>query len=331
MATFQEKKLAAFEAAERARKRARLAAMIGVALLTAVPVTGVLWFAVPAILALLACVFWYLVFQNLKSRGSTSAPVVEGMNPPERPAAAALGSEPPTHAPPEPAGQAIEDWVSLQLRLPESLTFKTENGEEVVLAAGPRDILFRLSFASEREDQDSDAIDYPVCDLRLCDDQDTWWQVSTYFEPYDLTAPLERGTGPIHFWQDVPQAWKEALETSCLISGVESLLDSRERIELSVGDRSVTMMFKYQGPEIDVGWLDSEGKLVVRVAKMHYELWKDREFDDIVDGVTFGYLLDPEGILLPTSPEAHWSEWNVWEEDLGEDRPLPVLSKVIPT
>ncbi len=334
MATFLEEKMAAveIEAARRARNRARWAAIVGVALLTATAATGAAWLAIPAAVALLVSLFWFLVFQNLKRRLPASIDLSQRASPVAGAKRAASEIEPETESAaqpaPEPAGPVIEDRVSLRLSLPRPLTLPTESGEAVAFDAGPREVSFRLFFAPERESRDRDAIDYPGCDLRLRDDEGTWWQVSTFLDPGALTQPLETGVGPICFWADAPGAWWEALQSSCLITGVASLLDSRERIELSVGDRAVTIMFKNQGPQIDVAWLGSEGKLVVRAAKMHYERWKDGEFDDIVDGVTFGYLLDPEDILLPTAPAAHWGQWSAWEEDSGEERPWPTLSRV---
>ncbi len=76
---------------------------------------------------------------------------------------------------------------------------------------------------------------------------------------------------------------------------------------------------------MDLAWLDAEERVVVRAAKMYYEVWEPGESRDIVDGVTFTFLLEPSEFLPLAEPAAHWRDWAAWEDDDGSARPEPVF------
>lgn len=317
MATFLEQKLAALDAAQRRSKRIRLLAAVAVACFTAVPLSGQLWLAAPGLAALVAALMMRLRSSSSRPAASAADSTAEA----NQPATAAA----PAHPLPEPAGAVREGSVEWSLELTRPLRLRTERGEDVLLGAGSHPATLRLSHPAERPAA-RDAIDHPRCDFRVRGDDGSWWQTRTYLDPDTFTRPLERADRPIHLWEDAPPSWKIALAENCLLTGVRQLLDSRERIELPVGDRSLTIMFKHQGPELDFGWLDEERQVVVRVAAMHYETWEDGEFRDIVDQVTFAYLLEPRELAPLLFPENHWPTWGAWETDTGEERLPPVFA-----
>ena len=321
MPTFLEQKMAAVEAAQKKRKRARLLAVAAIALFAAAPATGQLWLAALGLAALAAS-----AVMTLRSRSRTPTASQPAATAASGAKVAGGTTELPTHALPEPAGRERREAVGCTLDLKKPVRLRTADGGSVRLETGSHEARFRLTHPPERPTED-DAIDYPHCELAVRDEEGSWWRTETYVDPDLFTRPLEKPDRPILFWEHAPDPWKSALAESCVLADVRQLLDSRDRIDLPVGDRTVKMMFKYQGPRLDLGWVEDERRLVVRASGMYYEIWDEGEFRDIVDRVTFAYLLDPSEVLPLTAPDAHWPTWGAWEEDAGDGPPEPVFER----
>jgi len=70
METFREKKLAAFEAAERARRKGQLAAVVGVGMLATAASAGEAWLVAGGVLALAATLHWFVQARRALPRSS---------------------------------------------------------------------------------------------------------------------------------------------------------------------------------------------------------------------------------------------------------------------
>ena len=226
---------------------------------------------------------------------------------------------------PEPAGPPSPSPVRVELDLTEQRSWATEDGRRLTLGPGVVEARFRLGFHPGREPEEAFAQDFPVLDTWVADPDGTWWSTSTFLHPGALTAALTPdglpdSRGKVRFWSDAPAAWRRALGERCLLSGVRDLLDSRERFQLPVGDTEVTVTLKYQGPRLDVAWLEEDRALLVRAAGMVYEIWEGDEYREGVDQVCFGYPVDPSAILPITAPAVNWTGFEQWFE---RDEPEP--------
>ncbi len=240
--------------------------------------------------------------------------------------------EEPVHPLPEPPGRVLDGWIETTLTLEEPRRYPTEDGEDLELQAGNVDAAFCLRFRPERSDEDeTDAL---IAGLRIRSMDGERWETETFLDQDALVLPFssprraEESAGRILFWEDVPAEWRQAMQSNCRITGVRLLLDSRECFELPVGDDTVTMRLKYQGPIVDLAWLASQRRLVARASGLYYERRQDDELEQSVDQVTFGYLLAPREILLPTAPDLHWVQWEEWFEADGEERMSPVFRQL---
>lgn len=245
----------------------------------------------------------------------------------------------PDEEPVEPT--RLGEWVSCRVRLDAAIELPSAAGAneppagKLELPAGPLEVAFR--FTGKRQ-VPGEGISYPLVETRLRDRDGSWWQADTFLSPDAFCWPMcspDHAT-PVIFWERAPEAWKTVLRESCLITDVEALLDSRERFELPVGEESVTMMLKYQGPALDLAWWEQEKVFIVRARQMHYEVWKPAaetgkmEYVDIVDGVVFGYLLPPEALIFPAARDEHWSYWEQWHETENPASPRPTLRPATP-
>ena len=218
-----------------------------------------------------------------------------------------------------PAGPPRSDPVTTEIILPERLSLETTEGKDLVLDPGSVTVSFRLSFHPERSSEQSFAQDYPVVETWVTDADGARWYTRTFLDPIALTEPLTpdglpASKGELRFWTNAPEAWRKALEEYCLLAEARDMLDTRERFHLPVGDEEYTVMLKYQGPLLDVAWLEEEKRLLVRAAEMYYEIWEEGEWADVVDRVCFGYRLDPVAILPISATDRNWVEWEGWEE-----------------
>lgn len=229
---------------------------------------------------------------------------------------------------PEPAGPQRTEPFATTLRLPERRVWPTAEGGELALGPGLVEVRFRLGYRPERKEPEE--VDRPWVETLVANGEGTWWRTRTWLDPDALTEPLtpegaEAGIGKVRFWEDAPDDWRRVLQERCLLSGLQQLLDSRERFVLPVGEDEVTVMLEYQGPVLDVAWWEEADKLVVRASRFYYELWNRTEREDVVDEVCLGYLVEPDAVLPVTAPERHWVEWEEWVE---ERRGVPVFERV---
>ncbi len=241
----------------------------------------------------------------------------------------------PGQLPHEPTGAPSVSSFEVTVALDERIDFPTQPDGALTLGPGA----VRCQLAIDKEDAtppDHDPND-PVPLRVTCvvvDESGTAWHATTFIHTDMLTNELEpprAERGHIRFWNDVPDAWRAALDQRIVVNDIWSLIDSRERFEMPVGDLKVTVFNKYQGPRIDCALLEGAGdpaacQLVVRCTDMVYERAVDgagREVAEDVDQVSYGFLLDAIELLPIVAPDHHYRSLEAWHE--GDTSPGPIF------
>lgn len=274
----------------------------------------------------------------LRSLGETDAPNAEG-----RPEPQSLEKQDmdPKKRPP-----VDSRWIHLRFDPDGQIPLckrASEDEEPVDLDLPPENAQAAYRFIGSRLDEQEYLV-FARMETRVQDRDGRWWSTETWVdsdlcsfpirpEAVDIgdmgAAEVEKalrdgdpsvGHVGVYFWKDVPTPWRRAIEHGpCLIRDWSGLIDTRERYLLRIGDTWQVIMLKYQGPNMDIAWLEDEKKFVVRAKQMVLEKWDpdpwtappgvEPNFVDIIDDVTLGFLLDPELLCVVKRPEIHRIDW----------------------
>lgn len=221
----------------------------------------------------------------------------------------------------EARGLPVEGIVTVEVER----RFPSEGGGELVFPAGSLTLRLRLEDAKWSEEGSTLRVV-----LFVRDSDSTLWRGESIVNWNDvldeaLDCPRGESGEGIHAWASLPDPWMKAMRESCRITGATALLDSRNYYDLRLGDRVYTVREKYQGPQIDLAWLEADSTFLVRVSRMYAVA--DQGEGDIEDLPPFVFDLPFSKLVLAANSGIHWRSAGDWFEFESEERPLPIFSK----
>lgn len=221
---------------------------------------------------------------------------------------------------------AVTGFTDITFTNTEERIYRTETGNFLRISRGEMRASVQMTFRPERAE--SDEIDVIQMAFRIADSRGSIWQCSQYLMPDLMTSPLEaEAENPprLFHWRDAPPSWKTAIKEKCLIANVLNLMDTRDTSELAIGDANYEIYFKYQGPRIDVAYLEPNGCFLIRISEIYHE--KD---DDYVEVPPLCFEMPAEKFLFLSSPHCYYSIYDEWVSLDEGGLKSPILFSCLP-
>lgn len=156
---------------------------------------------------------------------------------------------------PSPVFTVIDGFYPLRIHLASPRHFATASGNILHLPAGGVTVGIRYTVTMENSEEASNVIAH----LQVPDGEGNVWQAETRLRPQDLVEVWETEEEvPAQTFESMPEEWREAFRTRCLLTDALELLDDRCYHTFCVDGNELVVFFKYQYPHISLAVLEQE-------------------------------------------------------------------------
>ena len=164
--------------------------------------------------------------------------------------------------------------------------FHTEEGGFLHFGRGEIQYGFAMAMKPRRPEAETDAISSYT---RVADKNGVVWEMEAILTPYTLIEGMLNinNSGPVQFFENVSDDWRDCFATDLLVAEAEELLDDRFYRTILIRGKHYIIPFKYQGPKVDVAFyrdthMSSLTSLLIRVSGLYgYIGSTDGDYDEI--------------------------------------------------
>jgi len=220
-------------------------------------------------------------------------------------------------APRQPEGPTpVSELTTVSVDVCEELRYPVGSDRALVIEPGKIEISFRISEpAQEASRDDHGCVRF---EWRLADSEGNVWKSEIFLLSQLFNDPWHRPwdshkNARYEFWSNAPREWTGAMRDHCVVAGIKEYMDSRDLLRPVIGGISREIFMKHQGTSVDVAFIDSENRFVVRTSGLLHRVTEvgSRSPESVVLD-PFGFEMSCEDFLPSHNPGYYFSKWREW-------------------